>query len=478
MQIAQVLAGFSLGQADLLRRAMGKKKPEEMARVREQFLAGTLAREVDSKLSNDIFDLMEKFAGYAFNKSHSATYAIVSFQTAWLKAHYPSEFIAANLSADMQNIDRIVVLVDEARSMGLTLMPPSVNLSQYRFTVQNGAVIYGLGAVRGVGEGPVEAIVAARAAGAFQDLQDFCRRIDARKVNKRVHEALIGSGAFDEFALPGETPNETRARLTAELPSAIKRAEQLAQNEAAGMTDLFGGLDSTPTDTKVPEVRVHYVSLSSRERLAGEKETLGLYLTGHPIGEYEEELSHFCKRKLVDLKPEKKSQRVAGMVLSARVMKSRRGAPMCFLVLDDRSARIEVSLFPEVYEQYGRKVVKDELLIIEGEVESDDFTGGLTLRGERVLSIMEARKKFSDGFILDYTEEGIPGDFNDRLKGILAPHRSDQTGCPVSLLYAAGTASARISLGQEWQVEANDDLLLALRQEFGPRVGLAYGAYG
>ena len=478
MQIAQELAGFSLGQADLLRRAMGKKKPEEMARVREQFLAGTSARSVDSKLSNNIFDLMEKFAGYAFNKSHSATYAIVSFQTAWLKTHYPSEFIAANLSADMQNIDRIVVLVDEARSMGLTLMPPSVNLSQYRFTVQNGAVIYGLGAVRGVGEGPVEAIVAARAAGGFNDLKDFCRRIDARKVNKRVHEALIGSGAFDEFAQPGETPNETRARLSAELPGAIKSAEQLAQNEAAGITDLFGGLDSAPHDAGATVAKVQYVSLSSRERLAGEKETLGLYLTGHPIGEYEEELRHFCQRKLVDLKPQRKTQRVAGMVLSTRVMKSRRGAPMCFLVLDDRSARIEVSLFPEVYEQFGRKVAKDELLIIEGAVESDDFSGGLTLRGERVFSIMEARKKFSHGFILDYSEDCLPGDFNDRLKGILAPHRSEQVGCPVFLLYAAGAASARISLGQEWQVEANDEVLLALRREFGSKVGLAYGAHG
>lgn len=474
MQIAQVLAGFSLGQADLLRRAMGKKKPEEMARVREQFLEGTDLRGVDSKLSNDIFDLMEKFAGYAFNKSHSATYAVVSFQTAWLKAHYPSQFMAANLSADMQNIDRVVVLVDEIRAMGLTLMPPSVNISEYRFTVERAAVVYGLGAVRGVGEGPVEAIVAARRDGAFRDLMDFCRRVDSRKANKRVHEALIGAGACDEFALSGESVNDTRARLRAELPNAIKGADQLTRNEAAGMTDMFGGAGAQDSAAEIAIGQVHYVSLTSRDRLAGEKETLGLYLTGHPIEEYEAELRHFCQRKVVELKPEKKKQWVAGMVLNTRVMKSRRGAPMCFLVLDDRSARIEVSVFPEVYEQFGQKVAKDELIVVEGEVESDDFSGGMTLRAERVLNISEARKKFSTGFVLDYTQEQIPGDFNHRLKEVLEPHRCQQVGCPVAVLYARGQASAKISLGQDWQVEANDDLLLELRQEFGSNVTLAY----
>ena len=475
MQIAQVLAGFTLGQADLLRRAMGKKKPEEMARVRKEFLEGTGERGVDSKLSNEIFDLMEKFAGYAFNKSHSATYAVVSFQTAWLKTHHPEAFMAANLSADMQNIDRVVVLVDEVRSMGLTLLPPSINLSQYRFTVQNESVVYGLGAVRGVGEGPVEAIVEARKDGAFKDLRDFCRRVDSRKINKRVHEALIGSGACDEFARPGEDVNETRARLRAELPDAIKSAEQVAHNEAAGMADMFGGLDSAAeTEAEVSIARVQYVSLSTRDRLAGEKDTLGLYLTGHPIEEYEYELRNFCRQRIVDLKPEKKNQWVSGMVLSSRVMKSRRGAPMAFLVLDDRSARIEVSLFPETYEKYGSKVAKDELVIIEGEVESDDFSGGLTLRTERVLSIAEARKKFSSGFVLDYTEDRIPGDFNHRLKDILEPHRCEQAGCAVTVLYQAGDARARINLGQDWQVDANDDLLLELKKEFGTKVALAY----
>jgi len=463
MQIAQELAGFSLGQADLLRRAMGKKKPEEMARVREQFLTGTAENGVDAGLANEIFDLMEKFAGYAFNKSHSATYAVVSFQTAWLKAHYPAEFMAANLSAEMQNIDRVVVLIDEVRNMQVPLLPPSINISEYRFSVQNDSIIYGLGAVRGVGEGPVEAIVAARSQGAFTDLHDFCRRIDSKKVNKRVHEALIAAGALDEFAYPGEDLNATRARLRANLNYALQSAEQQARNAEAGISDMFGGMDVAPAP--VCEER-SAEALTSRERLQGEKEALGLYLTGHPIEEYENELRFFAKRRIGELRAEKKTQWVSGMVVSTRVMKSRRGAPMCFLVLDDRSARIEVSLFPEAYEQYGRKVAKDELLIIEGEVQADDFSGGLSLRAEKVYTIAEARQKFSEGVVIDFRSNQLPEDFGPRLKQVISPHRAHADGCQIAILYAQEAAQARICLGEDWQVLANDDLLASLNAEF------------
>ena len=474
MQIAQELAGFSLGQADLLRRAMGKKKPEEMARVRKEFLEGTDARDIDHKLSNDIFDLMEKFAGYAFNKSHSATYAVVSFQTAWLKAHYPAEFMAANLSADMQNIDRVVVLVDEVSSMGLTLMPPSVNLSQYRFSVQNNSVIYGLGAVRGVGEGPVSAIIEARRQGPFKSLVDFCGRLDGRKVNKRVNEALIRAGAFDEFAQPGEGPNETRARLMAELPNAVKSAEQAARNAEAGMGDLFVQSAAEPIAVEVAEV--DFAPLNARERLKGEKDALGIYLTGHPIDEYRDELRHFCRRPIADLRAEKKSQWVAGMVISSRVMKSRRGQQMGFMVLDDRSARLEVSLFPEAFEKYGRLMVKDELVVVEGEVQTDDFSGGLSLRVEKVLTMAQARQKFSDGVVMDFSQSAMPDDFSPRLKSVLDSHRQQAAGCPVVVVYEVNSALARISLGPEWQVQASDDLLLTLNREFGSCVRLEYDA--
>ena len=474
MQIAQVLAGFSLGQADLLRRAMGKKKASEMAKVREQFLAGTAENDVSAGLANEIFDLMEKFAGYAFNKSHSATYAIVSFQTAWLKSRYPAHFMAANLSADMQTIDRVVILVDEVRRMKMSLLPPDVNISEFRFSVKGEAVIYGLGAVRGVGEGPVSAIVEARVRGPYLDLADFCRRVDSKKVNKRVLLALISSGAMDEFALADETLNQTRARLLATLPQAVRGAEQVARDRAVGITDLFGGIESQPAVQDF-EVQSMAKPLTTLERLGGEKDTLGLYLTGHPIESYEKELGHFCRSKIKDVRASKNTQWVAGMVISNRVMKNKRGSSMAFLVLDDRSARLEVSLFSDAFQNYVHKVSKDELLVIEGEIQSDERNGGITLRASQVLTMDEARQKFSRGLALDFTASQLPVNFNQKLKEILQPYQVPGATCPVAILYKAEEAQGRISLGPEWHVKVSQQLLFDLEENFGDeKVSLNY----
>ena len=465
MQIAQVLAGFSLGQADLLRRAMGKKKAEEMAKVREQFLQGTSEHGVESGLANEIFDLMEKFAGYAFNKSHSATYALVSVHTAWLKARYPAQFMAANLSADMQNIDRVVVLIEEVRRMQLPLRPPSVNDSDYRFTVKDGAVVYGLGAVRGVGEGPVAAIMEAREQRPFDDLNDFCHRVDSKKANKRVLEALVSAGAMDDFALPHEDLNQTRARLLEQVPKAVQGAEQTARDEEAGISDLFGGMQQTVSQSCAPESSA--ANMVAMERLQGEKETLGLFLTGHPIQEYEHELRQFCRRRLNDLKAAKDPQWIAGMVVNVRTTKSRRGVPMCFVQLDDRSARIEVSLMGETFDNYAAKVNKDELLVIEGEVQFNEFSGGLAMRGSRVLTIDEARQRFSKGLEIDFSEVATPADLPNRLKQLLSPYRQSNQACPVHVLYQGESAVGRISLGADWKVSVSDELLYALRNAFG-----------
>jgi DNA polymerase-3 subunit alpha len=483
MKIAQVLAGFSLGQADLLRRAMGKKKPEEMAKVRKQFLEGASARGVDAKLAGEIFDLMEKFAGYAFNKSHSATYALVSFQTAWLKAHHPAEFMAATLSADMQTIEKVVTLVDETRRMGLRLAPPSVNRSRFRFTGAGNQVIYGLGAVRGVGEGPVAALEAARASGGpFVDLHDFCRRVDARKANKRVVEALIRSGAMDDFMLPDEDPNRVRARLLAELPDALQGAEQAARSSAAGIGDLFGGV--VEAFAEAPPRRV-VTPLSTRDRLEGEKESLGLYLTGHPIEDYLDELAHIRSCDIARLRARRGAQLVAGLVVSMRTMRTKRGEDICFLTIDDRSGRIEASLFSDVYEAQRAKVVKDAILVIEGEVQPDDFSGALKLRGEHVYTMAEARQRFGGGVLLDfcgYSDRDGPGDLPTRLRACLEPHRAKRAGCPVELILQARAADGlaaqgRIRLGPDWLVDPSDDLLERLRAEFGAgRVSLKYAS--
>ena len=474
MQIAQVLAGFSLGQADLLRRAMGKKKASEMAKVRKQFLVGTAENDVSAGLANEIFDLMEKFAGYAFNKSHSATYAIVSFQTAWLKSRYPAHFMAANLSADMQSIDRVVILVDEVRRMKMSLLPPGVNISEFRFSVKGDAVIYGLGAVRGVGEGPVSAIVEARAQGPYLDLADFCRRVDNKKANKRVLLALISSGAMDEFALADETLNQTRARLLATLPLAVQGAEQVARDQAVGITDLFGGIESQAAAQDC-EVKIIAKPLTTLERLSGEKDTLGLYLTGHPIESYEKELGHFCRSKIKELRASKNPQWVAGMVISNRVMKNKRGSSMAFLVLDDRSARLEVSLFSDAFQNYVHKVAKDELLVIEGEIQSDERNGGISLRASQVLTMDEARQKFSRGLALDFTASQLPDNFNQKLKEILQPYQVPGATCPIAILYKAQEAQGKISLGPEWHVKVSQQLLFDLEENFGDeKVSLNY----
>ncbi len=477
MQIAQVLGNYSLGGADLLRRAMGKKKPEEMAKVREQFLSGCSDRGVDGALADQIFDLMEKFSGYAFNKSHSATYALVSFQTAWLKTHHPAEFMAATLSADMQNTDKVVTLVDEVRGMGLPLIHPSVNRSQYRFSATDGAVVYGLGAVRGVGEGPVQALMEARAAGGeFASLPDFCRRVDSRKANRRVLEALIRAGAMDDFAEPGEALDCVRARLMAELGDALQGAEQAARDVALGMSDMFGGLEEPAHGNGG---RRAAPVLGKRERLEWEKEALGLYLSGHPIEDYLGEIREFCGRPIADLEAGKRTQVVAGLVFSARSMRGRRGE-MGFVVLDDRSKRIEVSLFSEVYLAGKEKVVKDAVLVVEGEVQPDDYTGELKMRADNVYNIEEARRRFARELVIDCCDRSPAPDFSSRLKTCLEPFRDGVKGCSIAVVYksAGGSgpgAKGRIVLGRDWAVSPCDDLLLGLRAEFGDdRVAFRY----
>ena len=483
MQIAQVLAGFSLGQADLLRRAMGKKKPEEMAKVRAQFLAGCAERGVASGLAGDIFDLMEKFAGYAFNKSHSATYALISFQTAWLKTHYRAEFMAATMSADMQNIDKVVTLVDEARRMGLALAPPCVNRSAFRFTGASGQVMYGLGAVRGVGEGPVAALVEARTeSGPFLDLADFCSRVDARKANRRVVEALIRAGALDVFAVDGEDVNHVRARLLSELPDALQGAEQAARTLAAGMTDLFG--EVAPAQGASARRGV-VAPLSTRERLEGEKEALGLFLTGHPIEAYLAELGALGISRIADLRPRRAGQLVAGWVVSQRILASRRGGENCFVEIDDRSGRIEVALFGDAFETHRALITKGAILIFEGDIQPDEAGGGVKVRGERVLRIDDLRLRARGELRVEVGALLTSADheaITTRLRRCLEPARRPHTGCAVNLLVRARGAEGhfaegRVRLGPDWQVTPSDDLLERLRAEFGSeRVRLAYAA--
>ncbi len=453
MQIAQVLAGYTLGGADMLRRAMGKKKPEEMAKQREIFTNGALERGVEEATATYIFDLMEKFAGYGFNKSHSAAYALVSYQTAWLKAHYPAAFMAAVMSADMDNTDKVVTLIDECNRMKLKVLPPNVNNCSYRFTVKDEkTVYYGLGAIKGAGENAIQTMLDSRGAdGPYADLFDFCRRIDLKKVNRRVLETCIRAGALDELG-----PN--RATLMASLSSALQLAEQHSRDSALGQNDLFG-LGVEPAQAAQSDAQfVHMEEWEEDQRLEGEKETLGLYLTGHPIERYEQELARFTTARIVDLKPNRNQTVViAGLAIALRAMKTKRGDRMAFLTLDDRSGRIEIALFADIYNQYRDMIAKDKLLVVEGEVSVDDYSGGYKMSTKTIYDINQARERFAKRLVIKVGAEKAGNGFVQSLAETLRPFR--EGSCPVWVDYRSHDAGARLSLGADWRICPTDELM-------------------
>jgi DNA polymerase III subunit alpha len=474
MQIAQELAGYSLGGADLLRRAMGKKKPEEMAKQREFFEAGARDKGVDPNLAIKIFDLVEKFAGYGFNKSHSAAYALVAYQTAWLKAHYPAEFMAAVISADMHNTDKVVTFIDECRHMGLKVLPPDVNSCGFRFTANpEGHIVYGLGAIKGLGEAPIDAIVAAREeGGSFTDLFDFCRRIDLRKVNRRSLEALIRAGALDLLS-PGRTVDE-RATLMATLSDAIQAAEQDARNAEAGMGDLFGGGEATESVTEVAWQRARV--WRDDVRLQGEKDTLGLFLTGHPIDQYESELRHMVSSRISALQPTGKGELalIAGQVVQLRQTKSKQsGERLAFITLDDKTGRIEVSVFGEVYRQYGDLLQQDVVLIIRGAVRRRPQNDGemvISVSADEIMDIRRAREQFARRLLLTVpVNDALP----TQLRQLLNPYRGGN--CPIMLQLSHPLGRGQMLLGEEWKVAPEEALLEDLRGQYGARaVALQY----
>jgi DNA polymerase-3 subunit alpha len=460
MQIAQTLAGYTLGGADMLRRAMGKKKPEEMAKQRSTFRDGAISQGVDPDLAMNIFDLVEKFAGYGFNKSHSAAYAIVSYQTLWLKTHYPAAFMAAVLSADMDKTDKVVISIEECRDMKLDLVLPDINAAEFKFTVNDeDQVVYGLGAVKGVGEGPAEAILTARKEGPFKDLFDFCERVGAQKVNKRTIESLICCGAFDKIG-----PN--RAALIAAIPSAVKAADQSAKNQDAGMVDMFGELMAEDTGRDVYEDYRHIREWSPKEKLAKEKDTLGLFLTGHPIEEYETEVKSIVTCRLKDLEPDRtKTYLIAGLVMDVRTMQSKRGDTLAFLALDDRTARIEVGLFGELYAEHKEWLKPDVLVVAETEVSYDNYSGGIRCRVKSLIDIEHARNKYAKYVRLKLLNHKDTKRFNDILNAGQLGFSED--GVSILIDYQREDARGRVRLGDQWKLSPDDATVSALRSEFG-----------
>ena len=465
MQIAQVLAGYTLGGADLLRRAMGKKKPEEMAKQRSVFVNGAVERGIRPDLAAHIFDLMEKFAGYGFNKSHSAAYALLSYQTAYLKAHFPAAFMSAVLSADMDHTDKVVTLIKECSDIELLVKPPDVNHSRYEFAVGDEKTIrYGLGAVRGVGQGAVESIIAERAArGPFTSLEDLCRRLDLQKVNRRVLEALLRSGSIDALG-----PN--RATLMHRLPAAMQLGDQNTKAHQAGQNDLFGLAADERAAVVAPARIAELPEWSETVRLAGERETLGLYLTGHPIDRFESGLANMVTHRIGPLLSDRpmeplrfgggRSVTVAGLIDEVK----KRG-PRVILILDDRTGRIEVTLFDDVFQKHRDVVAKDALVCIEGMLRFDEFSDAWRLSARRITELDRIREAQARRLVLKWPARGDSSALMGRLAETLSPWRPGP--CPITVEYSGSGAAGALNLGAEWKVRASRELLEKLETLVG-----------
>jgi DNA polymerase-3 subunit alpha len=463
MQIAQVIGGYSLGGADLLRRAMGKKKPEEMAKHRSIFSEGAAKNGVTAKVANDLFDFMEKFAGYGFNKSHSAAYSLLAYHTAYLKAHFPAEFMAANMSCVMDFTDKVQALFDDARGMALTVMAPDINRGTYRFeSIDLTTIRYGLGAVKGTGASAIDSIVGARnEGGTFKDLLDFVKRVDRSRVNRRAMEALIRAGAFDAL-------NANRATLIASLPKAVEMAEKSERD--AQQVSLFG--EATGGSMDVLEL-VEAGMWTERERLNNEKLALGFYLSGHPFSTYEKEIRQFVKTELVAIEPKNEPVMLAGILYGQRTLNGKRGR-MCVITLDDGTARVEAVIYNEIYDKKRALLVDDQPLIIRGKVSLDDFSGGMRVIVDELLSIDEARKHVR---VMTLSMNGQAD--SEKLRRILAPHLApNQSGsCQILIRYNNGIAEVSTTLPDKWRVRITEPLIESLNEWLTPaNVVLQYDA--
>jgi DNA polymerase-3 subunit alpha len=456
MQMAQVVGGYSLGAADLLRRAMGKKKAEEMAEHRQIFRDGAAKDGLSEAKADEIFDLMEKFAGYGFNKSHAAAYALLSYHTAYLKTHHPAAFMAANLSLAMDDTDKIKILVEDAVDVcGLTLLPPDINLSDYRFMPVGEPgkkamqVRYGLGAVKGSGQSAIEAIVAARQEKPFTDLFDFAKRVDKRQINRRTIDALIRAGAFDCF-------NVDRAILLASVGLAMDGAEQA--EAAVNQVSLFGGDDS---DLETPPEYVKTAPWSEKQKLTEEKAALGFYLSGHLFHTYADEARKFARTRLADLTPAREQKTIAGVISAVRTQMTQRGK-MVIVTLDDASATVDVTVYNELYDPNKRLFKEDEFLAVQGKVSEDRFSGGLRITADKVMDIAAARATFGKALRLAMNGQADA----KKLRELIAPYQAD-ISCPIILQYTKNDAAADIRLSDAWCVRVDDGLHLKLMEWLG-----------
>jgi DNA polymerase III subunit alpha len=508
MQMAQIIGGYSLGGADLLRRAMGKKKAEEMAEHRALFRDGAAKNGLTGEKADEIFDLMEKFAGYGFNKSHAAAYALLAYHTAWLKAHHPAEFMAANMSLAMDDTDKVKILFEDCITNKMAVLPPDINLSAYRFEPvaeadgkRSKTIRYGLGAIKGSGQNAIEEILRAREEGPFIDLFDFCNRIDRRVVNRRTVEALIRAGAFDAL-------HANRAQLIASVSLAMEAADQASANAMqAGLFDMGDAPSQGHELVDEPE-------WAEKKKLQEEKGALGFYLSGHLFDAYKDEVRRFARQKIGELK-EGRDKLIAGVIASMRTQMTQRGK-MLIALLDDGTGQCEVTVFNETFEAHKQLFKEDELLVVQGQARNDAFTGGLRFTVETVMDLGRARCRYAeavkvqmngnaDALALRRVLEahsagadepqaaqapaapargggggfgggggrnggGFGGDGGRQRQPVQIPN-----GLAVQIVYRSENAEGEVRLGDAWRVKPTDELLAALRGEFaGSSIEIVY----
>jgi DNA polymerase-3 subunit alpha len=496
MQMAQIIGGYSLGGADLLRRAMGKKKAEEMAEHRELFRQGAAKNGLSAGKADEIFDLMEKFAGYGFNKSHAAAYALLAYYTAWLKAHHPAEFMAANMSLAMDDTDKVKILFEDCLANGISVLPPNINESAYRFEpvaqgdgLRSKTIRYGLGAVKGSGQNAIEEILRAREEAPFTDLFDFCNRVDRRVVNRRTVEALIRAGAFDSL-------HENRAQLIASVPLAMEAADQAAAN--AMQAGLFDMGDAPQQGHALVDEPVW----SDKKRLQEEKTALGFYLSGHLFDAYKAEVRRFVRQKIGELK-EGRDKLVAGVITMMRTQMTQRGK-MLIVNLDDGTGQCEVTVFNEQFEANKALFKEDELLVVQGQARNDAFTGGIRFTVESAMDLERARSRYAQGVKVEMNgnadalrlkrvleahcagpQEQAPAPAPAPVRGPRGDNRDGgrpqrqpvhiPNGLNVSIVYRSEHAEGEVRLGDAWRVKPTDDLIMALRGEFaGSAIEIVY----
>jgi DNA polymerase-3 subunit alpha len=471
MEAAHVLAGFSLAEADELRRAMGKKRPEEMEAKRKSFVEGCKHRKIPSAKAERIFQTMEKFAGYGFNASHASAYALIAYQSAYLKAHYPAEFMTATLTSEMSDSDRIVTLVDECRRMGLAVLPPDVNRSEWKFSLEEGAIRWGLGAVRNVGQGAAESLVAAREAGGpFRDLFEMASRLDARAANRRVVESLIAAGACD--ALGPE-----RNRLTAAVPLYLERAASLHREREAGQASLFG--EESPVALAAPALP-EVPAWTRREKAVHEREVLGFYFSEHPLEHHREEIARLGASSVAEAVAlgDGADARVVGLVSEVKAVQDRKGRRMAFVTLEDLSDRIECLVFADLFEQAGARLTADAVVCVGGRVSTREESAPKLVLSE-ILTLDEALEAYRRVLhlelkgekLLEEHHKNLLDDYLARLDALLSRFPGD---CEVYIHFLRPDHSTYAIRARRLRV-AEDEAVLATLRESLPGVRASWG---